>query len=154
MTRIGHATGDELLKIVGSRLRCALRAQDMVSRLGGDEFGCLLSGPLHHDQLVHLACKLFDTVSAPVQIGRIRLIVRPSIGITTCPADGARTADLLKQADIAMYRAKRDQTGYAFFGDRAKGRLTAVSPAADSPLIGAVVPATPPPRAMTGSAAA
>lgn len=121
----GHDTGDELLKIVATRLRRALRAQDMVGRLGGDEFACLVSGPLDRDALIHLACKLFDTVSAPVQIGRCRLIVRPSIGISTHPADGATSADLLKQADVAMYRAKRDQTGYAFFGDRIAGRPTA-----------------------------
>jgi predicted signal transduction protein with EAL and GGDEF domain len=126
----------------------------MVSRLGGDEFACLVSNVLNRDQLVHLACKLFDTVSAPVQIGRCRLIVRPSIGITTYPADGATAAALLKHADIAMYRAKRDQTGYAFFGDRAESRLTAVlAPASSSPLA-AVVPAPSAARSMTGSAAA
>ncbi len=149
----GHDIGDELLKIVATRLRWALRAQDMVSRLGGDEFACLVSNVPNRDQLIHLACKLFDTVSAPVQIGRCKLIVRPSIGITTYPADGATAAALLKHADIAMYRAKRDQTGYAFFGDRAESRLTAVlAPASSSPLA-AVVPASAA-KSMTGSAAA
>ena len=151
----GHDTGDELLRIVATRLRWALRAQDMVGRLGGDEFACLVSELVNRDQLVHLACKLFDTVSAPVQIGRCRLIVRPSIGISTHPADGATTTALLNKADIAMYRAKRDQTGYAFFGDRAEGRLTAaVSATAALPLVGAVAPMPPPPRSMSGSAAA
>jgi diguanylate cyclase (GGDEF)-like protein len=150
----GHDVGDELLKIVATRLRWGLRAQDMVGRLGGDEFACLVSDRLNREQLVHLACKLFDTVSAPVQIGRCRLIVRPSIGITTYPADGATTAALVKQADIAMYRAKRDQTGYAFFGDRPEGRLTTASALAAPPLLAAVAPAPPTPRPMTGSAAA
>ena len=126
----------------------------MVSRLGGDEFACLVSNVPNRDQLIHLACKLFDTVSAPVQIGRCRLIVRPSIGITTHPADGATAAALLKHADIAMYRAKRDQTGYAFFGDRAEGRLTAVLAPASSAPLAAVVPAPSAPKSMTGSAAA
>jgi len=67
--RHGHDTGDELLKIVAARLRAALREQDVVSRLGGDEFACLLTGLLNRVQLAHLACKLFDTVSAPMQIG-------------------------------------------------------------------------------------
>ena len=121
--RHGHDTGDELLKIVASRLRASLRAQDLVSRLGGDEFACLLTDLLNREQLAHLACKLFDTVSAPMQIGERGLVVRPSIGIVTCPADGTTGAALLKHADTAMYCAKREQTGYAFFSEPAEGRV-------------------------------
>jgi diguanylate cyclase (GGDEF)-like protein len=120
--RHGHDTGDELLKIVASRLRAALRAHDVVSRLGGDEFACLLTDRLNREQLAHLACKLFDTVSAPMQIGELGLVVRPSIGIVTCPADGNTGAMLLKHADTAMYCAKREQTGYAFFSEPAESR--------------------------------
>ena len=93
--RHGHDTGDELLKIVAARLRAALREQDVVSRLGGDEFACLLTDLLNREQLAHLACKLFDTVSAPIQIGECGLVVRASIGIATCPADGSTGAALL-----------------------------------------------------------
>ena len=114
--RHGHDTGDELLKIVAARLRGALRTPDVVCRLGGDEFACLLTDRLSRLQLEHLACKLFDTVAAPMQIGELGLVVRASIGIATCPADGTTGAVLLKQADTAMYRAKREQTGYAFTG--------------------------------------
>ena len=121
--RHGHDTGDDLLKIVAARLRAALRAQDVVSRLGGDEFACLLTDLLNREQLAHLACKLFDTVSAPMQIGESALIVRPSIGIVTCPVDGSTAAALLKHADTAMYCAKREQTGYAFFSEPAEARV-------------------------------
>jgi|GEM_PF-1468635 len=121
--RHGHDTGDELLKIVAARLRAALREQDVVSRLGGDEFACLLTDLLNREQLAHLACKLFDTVSAPMQIGECALVVRASIGIATCPADGSTGAALLKHADTAMYCAKREQTGYAFFSPPAEGRV-------------------------------
>ena len=121
--RHGHDTGDELLKIVAARLRAALREQDVVSRLGGDEFACLLTDLLNREQLTHLACKLFDIVSAPIQIGDCRLVVRASIGIATCPADGRTDAALLKHADTAMYCAKREQTGYAFFSEPAEGRV-------------------------------
>jgi diguanylate cyclase len=121
--RHGHDTGDELLKIVASRLRAALRAEDVVSRLGGDEFACLLAGLLKREQLSHLACKLFVAVSAPVQIGERGLVVRPSIGIVTCPADGDTGAALLKHADTAMYCAKREQTGYAFYSESADSRV-------------------------------
>jgi diguanylate cyclase (GGDEF)-like protein len=151
----GHDIGDELLRIVATRLRWALRAQDLVSRLGGDEFACLLPDLLSRDELSHLACKLFDTVSAPVQIGRCRLIIRPSIGIAACLADAVTATALLKQADIAMYRAKRDQSGYSFFGDPEGARLTRIAkPTPAAVLLRAVaVPATPTPRSMTGAAA-
>lgn len=111
----GHATGDELLRIVAARLARSIRAQDMVCRLGGDEFACLLGNVFNRDQLSHLACKLFDAVSAPLKIGALELTVRPSIGIAVCPTDGDNSDALLRHADSAMYRAKRQQLGYAFF---------------------------------------
>ena len=115
----GHATGDELLKIVAARLNQAVRSEDMVSRLGGDEFACLLSDLPSREQLSHMACKLFDAVSAPVKIGQLTLTVRPSIGMAMCHDDGATAEELIKNADVAMYRAKRQQSGYAFFDERA-----------------------------------
>jgi len=111
----GHDAGDELLRIVAARLTRAVRAEDVVSRVGGDEFACLLADLLDREKLSHLACKLFDTVSAPLRIGQLQLTVRPSIGIAICPTDGVSAEALLKSADTAMYRAKRHQTGYAFF---------------------------------------
>jgi diguanylate cyclase (GGDEF)-like protein len=126
--RHGHDTGDELLKIVAARLRAALRERDVVSRLGGDEFACLLTDLLNREQLTHLACKLFDLVSAPMQIGECGLLVRASIGIVTCPADGSSGAALLKHADTAMYCAKREQTGYAFFSDLGNDRIIRLTP--------------------------
>jgi diguanylate cyclase (GGDEF)-like protein len=111
----GHATGDELLKIISARLVQSVRSGDMVGRLGGDEFACLLAGQPSRQQLGLLARKLFDHVSAPIQIGRLSLTVRPSIGVAIgAPgADGAEA--LLKNADTAMFQAKRSQNGYAFF---------------------------------------
>jgi len=114
----GHAAGDELLRIVAARLSRAVRAEDTVSRLGGDEFGCLL-GDLHDPaQLAHLATKVFDAVSAPCKIGKLRVVVRPSIGIAVCPADGVTAAALLQNADTAMYAAKRHGSHHAFFQPR------------------------------------
>jgi diguanylate cyclase (GGDEF)-like protein len=111
----GHQAGDELLRIVAVRLARAVRDEDMVSRLGGDEFACLLANLPGRQQLRYLAGKLFDAVSAPVKTGGLRLTVRPSIGIAICPADGTSAEALLKSADAAMYRAKQDRTGHAFF---------------------------------------
>jgi diguanylate cyclase (GGDEF)-like protein len=110
----GHDAGDELLCIIAARLHRAVRAEDMVARLGGDEFACLLHGVNDRQTAQRVACKVFDAVSAPVKIGDVCLAVRPSIGIARCPQGGAAPEVLLKQADLAMYQAKRGQTGYAF----------------------------------------
>lgn len=111
-----HEAGDELLRIVGARLQRAVRSEDMVSRLSGDEFACLLAElPPGRGPVVRLASVLFDTVSAPIKIGKLKLSVHPSIGIAICPADGNNAETLLRNADTAMCRAKRQQTGYEFF---------------------------------------
>ncbi len=114
----GHAAGDATLCIVARRLTRALRAQDTVCRLGGDEFACLLVAPASREQLGQLACKLFDAVSAPLQVGALTFNVQPSIGIALYPGDGESGAALLKRADAAMFRAKRRQQGYTFFEAR------------------------------------
>jgi diguanylate cyclase (GGDEF)-like protein len=111
----GHATGDTLLQIVATRLRRAVRSEDAMSRIGGDEFACLLPGLRNRAQLNQLARKLFQTVSAPVVIGQVQLMVRPSIGVAICPDDAATAELLLRHADAAMYSAKRQQCGYVFF---------------------------------------
>jgi diguanylate cyclase (GGDEF)-like protein len=117
----GHNAGDELLRIVAARLARAVRAEDSMSRLGGDEFACLPANVISREQLGHLASKLFDTVSAPLKLGTLSMIVRPSIGIALYPADGGTADTLLTSADAAMFRAKRQQTGYAFC-DRGRWR--------------------------------
>jgi len=111
----GHAVGDELLRIVAVRLGRVVRADDMVGRLGGDEFACLLRGFSGRQQLHHLAGKIYDSVSAPCKVGPHTLAVRPSIGIARSPHDGDDAHALLNNADAAMYHAKRQRTGHAFF---------------------------------------
>lgn len=111
----GHAAGDTLLRVVAARLNQAVRKEDVVCRLGGDEFACLLRGLSQTRKLMQLAAKLFDSVAAPCRLDTCELSVRPSIGIAMCPQHGVTGAELLAHADAAMYRAKREQTGYAFF---------------------------------------
>jgi len=111
----GHDVGDSLLCIVAARLNSALRTEDVVGRLGGDEFGCLLVDMPGREPLARLAHKLFDAVSAPLQIGALALRVCPSIGIAISREDDTSAELLLKNADIAMYHAKRHGTGHAFF---------------------------------------
>jgi diguanylate cyclase (GGDEF)-like protein len=112
----GHGAGDELLRIVAARLRHALRANDLVGRIGGDEFACLLPDVTDRPQLGLIARKLLDAVAAPVKIGSVQVSVPASIGIALCPTDGVSADDLLSNADAAMYRAKRQRLGFAFFG--------------------------------------
>lgn len=120
----GHGIGDELLRIIAARLKRAVRANDSVGRMGGDEFACLVTDLAGRVQLDRLARKLFDAVSMPVMVGDLQLCVRPSIGIVLCPADGTTPDTLLVRADAAMYRAKREGSGHAFF-DRAADAASA-----------------------------
>jgi len=110
----GHDAGDELLKIIAARLTRVVRGGDMVSRLGGDEFACLLADSLERQHLRRLASKVFRAVCAPLKIGQLELTVRPSIGIAICPEDGDTADVLLRNADAAMYHAKRHRLGHAF----------------------------------------
>jgi diguanylate cyclase len=114
-TSHGRDVGDDVLRIVAARLTRALRTDDLVGRLGGDEFACMLTDWASQEQLSQVACNLYDTVSAPVQLGEIKLTVHPSIGIAMRPAAGATCEALIKNADAAMLHAKRLQSGYAFF---------------------------------------
>ncbi len=134
----GGEVGDELLRSVAARMSRAVRGDDLVSRLEGDEFACLLAGlPAGRVQLSRLACKLFDAVSAPFRIGEIDLTVRPNIGVAIWPLHGATAAALLGSADIALGYAKQRQTGYAFFDRRNDAPMGQVAIA----IAGAVAPA-------------
>ncbi len=113
--QFGHGAGDELLSISAARLTRALRTDDMVGRMGGDEFACLLMNVPEGQFLGQIACKLFDAISATVKIGEVAFNVRPSIGVATASTAGLTAASLLHRADLAMYQAKREQTGYAFY---------------------------------------
>lgn len=111
----GHDVGDELLRVIASRLTRAVRTEDVVSRLGGDEFACLLAGSPSRKQLAQLAGKLVAAIAAPCKLGVLKLSVSASIGIAVCPSDGETVDALLKNADAAMYYAKRRGNCLAFF---------------------------------------
>jgi diguanylate cyclase (GGDEF)-like protein len=108
---LGHPVGDEVLRIVGERLRTCVREVDTVARLGGDEFAILQSDVHQPEQVIGLARRIVDVVSAPYEIGAHRLFLGVSIGIAVAPSDGASCDTLLKNADVALYRAKADGRG-------------------------------------------
>ncbi|MHB1528760.1 MAG: putative bifunctional diguanylate cyclase/phosphodiesterase [Acidiferrobacteraceae bacterium] len=103
---LGHEIGDALLGSVAERLAACLRPGDTVSRLGGDEFTVVLPSVAHVDDVTHVAQKILDQFLSPFRIAGRDLFVSPSIGITLYPLDEKDTTNLLRDADIAMYRAK------------------------------------------------
>jgi diguanylate cyclase (GGDEF)-like protein len=114
----GPHAGDELLKIIAGRLAVAVRAEDMLSRLGKDKFACLVPGLLRRDELSDFANTMLNVVSAPLEVGVLHLCLHPSIGIAIYPRNGTSAAGLLMNAEFAMCRAKQHDTGYAFADER------------------------------------
>jgi diguanylate cyclase (GGDEF)-like protein len=102
----GHATGDELLIMVARRLRRSLRTTDLAARLGGDEFAILLDDVDEHQALV-AAQRLLTGVNAPFVLSRGTVAISASIGLVHA-VDDRDAVDLMRDADVAMYRAKAD----------------------------------------------
>ena len=115
---LGHAGGDQLLRVVADRLSTCVRECDTVARLGGDEFVVLLTGLQSPPQAAKVAEQILTLLSHPFQISGTECFIGTSIGVTVFPADGATAEQLLKHADIAMYRAKAAGRGrFVFFED-------------------------------------
>ncbi|MFQ5488379.1 MAG: EAL domain-containing protein, partial [Gammaproteobacteria bacterium] len=102
----GHDAGDQALKIYARRLQGAVREEDVVARIGGDEFAILVDDVASVDTISRIARKIVDAVSPPIVIDGKEILLTVSIGISVFPEDGADAQTLLKNADIAMYRAK------------------------------------------------
>jgi diguanylate cyclase (GGDEF)-like protein len=107
---LGHQAGDKLLKGVAERIKAACREDDIAARLGGDEFAViamLRDGDLQRD-VESLARRLIETISAPDEIDGRPVIVGCSIGIALVPAHGERIDEILRNADLALYRSKSE----------------------------------------------
>ena len=114
---LGHQSGDTLLKQLGPRLeRCAdLHSSDsLVARLGGDEFGVLVP-VTDANEAGFLAQRLLEQIKSAFDLGGTSVQISGSIGIALCPHDTVEATDLMRFSDVAMYRAKNDQLGYAHF---------------------------------------
>jgi diguanylate cyclase (GGDEF)-like protein len=113
---LGHHVGDALLQAVAGRLKQCVRESDVIARLGGDEFAivqCNVEQPL---SATSLARRLVDFIGAPYDLDEQQVVVGVSIGIALAPADGLVANDILKNADLALYRAKAEGRGtYRFF---------------------------------------
>ena len=122
---LGHAAGDRLLAQVACRLGGCVRAEDLVARIGGDEFVILLSRLAHAEEPARVAERVLDALARPLQIDSQPLRVGASIGIALYPADGGEIDTLLKHADTAMYEAKESgRNAYRFFLPEMTQRVT------------------------------
>ncbi|MGB8701070.1 MAG: GGDEF domain-containing protein [Thermosynechococcaceae cyanobacterium] len=112
----GHGTGDLLLMAIADILRNCVRANDTVARLGGDEFTILLDGIAHLGEARQVAERIQETMTEPLLVGSQTLISSASIGITLGTFRYGHAADILKDADTALYQAKANGKGqYAIF---------------------------------------
>ena len=112
---LGHSAGDKLLKMVTARLRARVSETDTVARMGGDEFTIVQTSITQPVHATTLALRIIDALSEPYEIDGQQVIIGTSVGIAIGPADGTSPDQLLRNADLALYRAKGDGRGtYAF----------------------------------------
>ena len=126
---LGHSIGDALLVALSRRLRASVRDEDTVARMGGDEFIFILRGLRSAEDAVKPAQKILDAMRPTFHVHGHELYVTGSIGIGLCPTDGAEPDQLLKCADIALYRAK----------ERGRNRLQLYNPTLNVRVFGQMV---------------
>jgi diguanylate cyclase (GGDEF)-like protein len=124
---VGHGAGDQMLQIVAQRLRSCVKDGDTVARLGGDEFTVILRIVATADGAQRVANRIIEQLQQPVNIGGRDHFVRASIGITLFPDDSAELDELMRNADLAMYRAKEHGRSRAVFYDRGMQRMPALA---------------------------
>ena len=120
----GHETGDKLLKTVAQRVRSTMRADDLVVRMGGDEFVVVMRGIKSTEQVNDAAARINRALSAPMVVDGRTLVTTVSIGVSLYPYDGADMGELLRHSDTAMYQAKdRGRNNYQLFSQSMDKRL-------------------------------
>jgi diguanylate cyclase (GGDEF)-like protein len=115
---LGHSAGDQLLSIVAHRLKSCTKEGDTVARLGGDEFTVLLRNVGDADTARQIADRVIRSLALPANLGGRDYQMRASVGVTLFPDDGVDLEDVIRQADLAMYRAKAQGRGRAVFFER------------------------------------
>ncbi len=112
---LGHPAGDCLLRTVAERLRQSVRETDIVARVGGDEFAVVQVAAEQPRGAIVLADRLIETLAKPFDLDGHQVVIGTSIGIALAPSDGLDTDQLMKNADMALYRAKADGRGVSRF---------------------------------------
>jgi diguanylate cyclase (GGDEF)-like protein/PAS domain S-box-containing protein len=119
----GHPMGDRLLRLVADRLRSQVRGNNLVARLGGDEFAVILASEVSPNEVSDFSARLIKILSASYDIDGIEVVIGASIGVALSPGDGTTTEELMRNADMALYRAKSDGGGVHRFFEREMDRL-------------------------------
>lgn len=120
---LGHDIGDRLLQEVAKRLYSCVRKNDFIARLGGDEFAVILGHIKDNEEAGVVAQKIIDRLSSPFKLGNYHVRVSASVGIACYPRAAKTSAELLKAADIAMYRAKElGRNNYQYFSEKVKAQ--------------------------------
>ncbi|MGA9090745.1 MAG: EAL domain-containing protein [Bradyrhizobium sp.] len=119
----GHPMGDRLLKLVADRLQSEVRGSNLAARLGGDEFAVILASDVSPNEVSDFATRLIQILSASYDIDGIEVVIGASIGVALSPGDGTTTEELMRNADMALYRAKSDGGGVHRFFEREMDRL-------------------------------
>ncbi|WP_027554577.1 bifunctional diguanylate cyclase/phosphodiesterase [Bradyrhizobium sp. Cp5.3] len=114
----GHPVGDRLLKQVAERLAIAIRGGNLAARLGGDEFAVILAADVSPNEASACATLLIEMLSAPYDVDGLETVIGASIGIALSPGDGTTSEELMRNADMALYRAKSDGGGVHRFFER------------------------------------
>lgn len=123
---LGHPAGDELLRVVAARLKNCVRPIDTIARLGGDEFAVIRPGVARPDEVIAVAERIVNRLSEPYNVDGHEVLVGASVGIARAPGDGTSADHLLKNADMALYRAKADgRRTFRFFEPEMDARLQA-----------------------------
>lgn len=104
----GHLAGDKLLVMVARRIQSLVRETDLAARLGGDEFAIILPNDCNVESVAGLAARLIEEIRAPYLIEDDQVAIGVSIGIAMAPMNGTRPDQILRNADLALYRAKAD----------------------------------------------
>ena len=104
----GHLVGDHVLKVSAARMLSCIEENDVATRAGGDEFVILQRQGGSRAQANKLAEKLIEALEKPIEVDRLIVQISASIGVSSCPSDGNVATDLLKKADLALYRAKQN----------------------------------------------
>ena len=120
----GHETGDKLLKAVAQRIRATMRNEDVVVRMGGDEFIVVLKSVRNTDQVSEAASRITEALSGPVIVDGRPLVTTASVGVSLYPRDGSDMGELLRHSDTAMYQAKdRGRNNFQLFSPIMARRL-------------------------------
>ena len=123
---LGHAAGDHLLRELAGRLKSSLRETDIFARLGGDEFAIIQTDTRgQREEAIALAVKTLEIVAKPFFLNGQEVSVGTSIGIALAPANGTDAAELLKKADLALYRVKSEgRNSFSFFEEDLSEKAT------------------------------